>query len=91
MWTEGRVAAGLGNLEEGIALLARVRGEFAARGQRLHLVGAAQELARQVLSYLRKARYNPELWFERAFWASLPQGKTSSARGKTSFSRSVTL
>src|SRR4051794_27336321 len=117
MWTEGRVVAGLGNIEEGIALLARVRGECASRdmaydvalvpleiaifyaGQgrpeqvktlarhmtpifqahAIHREALAaltifrqaaereqvtQELAREVLSYLRKARCNPELRFE---------------------------
>jgi transcriptional regulator with XRE-family HTH domain len=117
MWTEGRVVAGLGNVEDGIALLARVRGEFAARdmaydvalvsleiaifyaGQgrteqvktlarhmtpifqahAIHREALAaltifrqaaereqvtQELASEVLSYLRKARCNPELRFE---------------------------
>ncbi len=117
LWTEGRVTAGLGNLEEGIALLARVRGEFASRSMAydvalvsleiaifyagqgrtdqvktlarhmtpifqahaIHREALAaltifrqaaereqvtQELAREVLSYLRKARYDPELRFE---------------------------
>ncbi len=117
MWTEGRVTAGLGNIEEGTALLARVRGEFAARNMAydvalvsleiailytgqdrtdqvktlarhmapifqanaIHREALAaltlfrqaaerervtEELARDVLSYLRKARYNPELRFE---------------------------
>lgn len=116
MWTEGRVTAGLGDVEEGIALLARVRGEFASRNMaydvalvsleiailyaglgrteqvktlarhmapifRAHAIHrealaaltlfrqAAErekvtaELAREVLSYLRKARYDPELRF----------------------------
>ncbi len=119
MWTEGRVTAGLGDVEEGIALLARVRGEFASRGMaydvalvsleiailyagldrteqvktlarhmapifRAHAIhrealavltlfrrAAEQErvtaeFAREVLSFLRKARYNPELRFEGA-------------------------
>jgi tetratricopeptide (TPR) repeat protein len=118
LWTEGCVTAGLGNVEEGAALLARVRGEFASRnmaydvalvsleiailyaGQgrtdqvktlarhmtpifQAHAIHrealaaltifrqaaereqATQELAREVLSYLRKARLNPELRFER--------------------------
>jgi transcriptional regulator with XRE-family HTH domain len=117
MWTEGRVIAGLGKIEEGIALLARVRGEFAARNMAydvalvsleiaifyagqgrtdqvktlarhmtpifqahaIHREALAaltifrqaaereqvtQGLAREVLSYLRKARCNPELRFE---------------------------
>ncbi len=117
MWTEGRVVAGLGKIEEGIALLARVRGEFASRNMAydvalvsleiaifyagqgrtdqvktlarnmtpifqahaIHREALAaltifrqaaehekvtQELAREVLSYLRKARCNPELQFE---------------------------
>ena len=117
MWTEGRVTAGLGDVEEGIALLARVRGEFASRGMaydvalvsleiailyagmgrteqvktlarhmtpifQAHAIhrealaaltlfrkAAEQEqvteaFARDVLSYLCKARYNPELRFE---------------------------
>jgi transcriptional regulator with XRE-family HTH domain len=117
MWTEGRVTVGLGNVEEGIALLARVRGEYASRnmvydvalvsleiailyaGQgrteqvktlarhmtpifqahAIHREALAaltlfrqaaerervtEEFARDVLSYLRKARYNPELRFE---------------------------
>jgi transcriptional regulator with XRE-family HTH domain len=117
MWTEGRVTAGLGKIEDGIALLARVRGEFASRNMAydvalvsleiailyagqgrtgqvktlarhmtpifqahgIHREALAaltifrqaaereqvtQELAREVLSYLRKARLNPELRFE---------------------------
>jgi len=117
MWMEGRVTAGLGNVEEGIALLARVRGEFASRdmaydvalvsleiavlyaglgrtdqvktlarhmtpifqAHAIHREALAAltlfrkaaeqervtvEFAREVLSYLRKARYNPELRFE---------------------------
>lgn len=117
MWTEGRVTAGLGNIEEGTALLARVRGEYASRNMAydvalvsleiaifyagqgrtdqvktlarhmtpifqahaIHREALAaltifrqaaereqvtQGLAREVLSYLRKARCNPELRFE---------------------------
>ncbi len=117
MWTEGRVTAGLGNLEDGIALLARVRGEFASRNMAydvalvsleiavlyagqgrteqvktlarhmtpifqahaIHREALAaltvfrqaaerervtQELARELLAYLRKARLDPELRFE---------------------------
>lgn len=117
LWTEGRVLAGLGDFEQGIALLARVRGEFASRNMAydvalvsleiailyagqgrtdqvktlarhmtpifqahgIHREALAaltifrqaaereqvtQELAREVLSYLRKARLNPELRFE---------------------------
>jgi transcriptional regulator with XRE-family HTH domain len=117
LWTEGRVIAGLGNVEDGIALLARVRGEYASRNMAydvalvsleiailyagqgrtgqvktlarhmtpifqahgIHREALAaltifrqaaereqvtQELAREVLSYLRKARLNPELRFE---------------------------
>jgi hypothetical protein len=115
-WTEGRVAAGLGRTEEGIAALTRVRGDFASRdmgydmalvslelavfyagqgrtdlvktlarhmapvfkAQDVHREALAaltlfrqaaereqvtSELARDVLSYLRKARYNPALRF----------------------------
>jgi transcriptional regulator with XRE-family HTH domain len=117
MWTEGRVTAGLGKIEDGIALLARVRGEFAARSMAydvalvsleiailyagqgrtdqvktlarhmtpifqahaIHREALAaltlfrqaaereqvtQDLARELLAYLRKARHNPELRFE---------------------------
>jgi hypothetical protein len=117
MWTEGRVTAGLGDVEEGIALLARVRGEFASRNMaydmalvsleiailyaglgrteqvktlarhmtpifREHAIHrealaaltlfrqaaererVSEEFAREILSYLRKARNNPELRFE---------------------------
>jgi transcriptional regulator with XRE-family HTH domain len=117
LWTEGRVAAGLGRIEEGIEALAKVRGGFASRGmgfdtalvslelsllhlrqgrtepvknlarhmtpifkaQDVHREALAaltvfrraaereqvtEEFAREVLSYLRKARYNPELRFE---------------------------
>jgi len=117
MWTEGRIAAGLGDVEEGIGLLVRARGEFASRDMaydmalvsletsllyaglgrteqvknlarhmtpifRAHAIhrealaalavfrrAAEQEevtveLAREILSYLRRARYNPELRFE---------------------------
>jgi transcriptional regulator with XRE-family HTH domain len=117
MWTEGRVTAGLGDVEEGIALLARVRGEYASRNMdydvalvslEIAILHAGQgrtdqvktfarhmtpifqahaihrealaaltlfrqaaerervteEFARDVLFYLRKARYNPELRFE---------------------------
>lgn len=113
---EGRVTAGLGDIEEGIALLARVRGSLppaiwpttlhsslwrspssTPAGQTeqvktlvrhmtpifqahaihrealaaLTLLRQAAEreqvteaFARELLSYLRKARYNPELRFE---------------------------
>jgi transcriptional regulator with XRE-family HTH domain/tetratricopeptide (TPR) repeat protein len=117
MWTEGRVTAGLGDVEEGIAFLARVRGEFASRDMAYDVALVSLEIAilyaglgrteqvktlarhmtpifqahaihrealaaltlfrraaereevteayaREVLSYLRKARYNPELRFE---------------------------
>ena len=117
MWTEGRVTTGLGDVEGGIALLARVRGEFASHDMaydvalvslemavlyaglgrteqvkslarhmtpifQTHAIhrealaalalfrrAAEQErvteaFAREILSYLRKARYNPELRFE---------------------------
>lgn len=117
MWTEGRVTSGLGDVEEGIALLSRVRGEFASRemtydvalvsleiavlyaglgrteqvktlarhmtpifqAHAIHREALAAltlfrqaaerervsvEFARDVLSYLRKARYDPELRFE---------------------------
>lgn len=117
LWTEGRVTAGLGDIEDGIALLARVRGEFASRNMdydvalvslemavfyaglgrteqvktlarhmtpifQAHAIHrealaalmlfrqAAErervtaEFAREILSFLRKARYNPELRFE---------------------------
>ncbi len=119
LWTEGRVTAGLGDLEDGIATLARVRGEFASRDMsydvalvsleiailyakegrteqvktlarhmtpifRAHGIHrealaaltlfrqaaeqerVTEELAHEVLSYLRRARYNPELRFEGA-------------------------
>jgi transcriptional regulator with XRE-family HTH domain/tetratricopeptide (TPR) repeat protein len=118
LWTEGRIAAGLGKLDEGIGALTRVRGEFASRNMSydtalvslelgtlyadagrpdqvrtiarhmapifqakdvhrealaaLTLFRTAAErerataaLARDVLLYLRKARYRPELRFER--------------------------
>jgi len=117
MWTEGRVTAGLGDVEEGIALLLRVRGEYASRNMAYdvalvtleisvlyaglgrmeqvktlarHMTPIFQahaihrealaaltlfrkaaeqervtaEFAREILIYLRKARYNPELRFE---------------------------
>jgi transcriptional regulator with XRE-family HTH domain len=117
MWTEGRITAGLGDVEEGIALLSRVRGEFVSRDMAYDMalvslemsvlyVGLGRteqvktlarhmtpifqahaihrealaaltmfrraaeqervtaEFAREMLSYLRKARYNPELRFE---------------------------
>jgi len=117
MWTEGRVAVGLGAVEEGFAFLIRVRGEFASRGMAYDMALVSLELAviyaeqgradqvknlarhmtpifqahaihrealaaltlfrkaaereevtaqyaREVLSYLRKARHNPELRFE---------------------------
>ncbi len=117
MWTEGRITVGLGDIEEGIALLSRVRGEFATRdmaydvalvsleiavlyaglgrteqvktlarhmtpifqAHAIHREALAAltmfrraaeqervtaEFAREVLFYLRKARYNPELRFE---------------------------
>jgi transcriptional regulator with XRE-family HTH domain len=119
LWTEGRVTAGLGDVEEGIALLARVRGEFATRdmaydvalvsleiailyaglgrteqvktlarhmtpifqANAIHREALAaltlfrqaaereqvtEELARDILSYLGRARHNPELRFEGA-------------------------
>lgn len=117
LWTEGRITAGLGDVEEGIALLARVRGAYASRNMyydvalvsleiavlyaglgrteqvktlarhmtpifqahAIHREALAaltlfrqaaerervtEELARNILSYLRKARYAPELRFE---------------------------
>ncbi len=117
MWTEGRITAGLGDIEEGITLLSRVRGEFASRDMAYDMALVSLEVAvlyaglgrteqvktlarhmtpifqahaihrealaaltlfrkaaereevteafaREVLSYLRKARYNPELRFE---------------------------
>jgi transcriptional regulator with XRE-family HTH domain len=117
LWTEGRITAGLGDVEAGISLLSRVRGEYASRDMaydvalvslemavlyaglgrteqvktlarhmtpifQAHAVhrealavltifrrAAEQErvtveLARELLSYLRRARYNPELRFE---------------------------
>ena len=117
MWTEGRVTAGLGDVEEGIALLSRVRGEFASRGMAYDVALVSLEIAilyaglgrteqvktlarhmtpifqahaihrealaaltlfrkaaeredvteafaREVLSYLRRARYSPDLKFE---------------------------
>lgn len=45
MWTEGRVAAGLGAVGEGIAALARVRGEFASRGMAYDTALVSLELA----------------------------------------------
>lgn len=45
MWTEGRVAAELGAVEEGIAALARVRGEFASRGMAYDTALVSLELA----------------------------------------------
>jgi transcriptional regulator with XRE-family HTH domain len=117
LWTEGRITAGLGDVEEGIALLSRVRGEFASRDMAYDMALVSLEIAvlyaglgrteqvktlarhmtpifrahaihrealaaltlfrkaaereevteayaREVLSYLRKARYNAELRFE---------------------------
>jgi transcriptional regulator with XRE-family HTH domain/tetratricopeptide (TPR) repeat protein len=117
MWTEGRVTAGLGNVEEGLTLLARVRGEYASRTMAYDVALVSLEIAilyakegrneqvktlarhmtpifqthaihrealaaltlfrqaaerervtaafaREVLFYLRKARYDPELRFE---------------------------
>lgn len=117
LWTEGRVTAGLGDVEAGIGLLARVRGEYASRNMAYDValvsletavlyasLGRAEQVktlarhmtpifqahaihrealaaltlfrqaaerervterfARDVLSYLGKARYNPELRFE---------------------------
>lgn len=45
MWTEGRVAAGLGAVGEGIAALGRVRGEFASRGMAYDTALVSLELA----------------------------------------------
>lgn len=45
LWTEGRVAAGLGDIEEGIALLARVRGEFSYRGMAYDVALVSLEIA----------------------------------------------
>ncbi len=117
LWTEGRITAGLGDVEAGISLLSRVRGEYASRdmaydvalvslemavlyaslgrteqvktlarhmtpifqAHAIHREALAaltvfrkaaeqervtEELARELLTYLRKARYNPELRFE---------------------------
>jgi transcriptional regulator with XRE-family HTH domain len=116
LWTEGRITAGLGDVEAGISLLSRVRGEYASRdmaydvalvslemavlyaglgrteqvktlarhmtpifqAHAIHREALAaltvfrraaeqervtEEFAREVLSYLRKARYNPDLRF----------------------------
>jgi hypothetical protein len=118
MWTEGRVVAGLGNVEKGVQKLTKVRGEFAShdmaydtalvslelsmlharmgrmqevkslarhlvpifKSQEIHREAMAAllvfreaaekeqvtaEFARDILLYLRKARYDPELRFER--------------------------
>jgi tetratricopeptide (TPR) repeat protein len=117
LWTEGRVAAGLGKTEEGLEALTRARGGFASRGmgydtalvsleisllyaglgrtdlvknlarhmtpifraQDVHREALAalslfrqaaerervtEEFAREVLSFLRKARHHPELHFQ---------------------------
>jgi transcriptional regulator with XRE-family HTH domain len=117
LWTEGRVTAGLGDVGEGVALLARVRGEYASRNMAydvalvsleiavlyagqgrtdqvktlarhmapifqahaIHREALAalalfrqaaerekvtEEFAREVLSYLGRARYDPGLRFE---------------------------
>jgi transcriptional regulator with XRE-family HTH domain len=117
MWMEGRITAGLGDIDGGIALLARVRGEFVSRAMAYDVALVSLEIAvlyaslgrteqvkilarhmtpifqahaihrealaaltlfrqaaereqvtetfaREVLSYLRRARYNPELRFE---------------------------
>ncbi len=117
LWMEGRITAGLGDAEGGIALLARVRGEFASRDMAYDVALVSLEIAvlyaglgrtgqvktlarhmapifhahaihrealgaltlfrqaaereqvteafaREVLSYLRRARYDPELRFE---------------------------
>jgi transcriptional regulator with XRE-family HTH domain len=45
MWTEGRVTAGLGDVEGGIALLARVRGEFASRDMAYDVALVSLEIA----------------------------------------------
>jgi transcriptional regulator with XRE-family HTH domain len=45
MWTEGRIAAGLGKVEEGIGILAKVRGEFASREMHYDTALVSLELA----------------------------------------------
>jgi transcriptional regulator with XRE-family HTH domain len=118
LWTEGRVAAGLGKIEDGITALTRVRGAFVSRhmsydmalvslelavlyagegrtdqvktlarhmapifkAQDVHREALAaltlfrqaaekervtSDFARELLSYLRNARYDPELRFEK--------------------------
>ena len=123
-WTEGRVVAGLGNVEKGVQALTKVRGEFSSHGmgydtalvslelstfyaaqgrteeikslarhmvpifqsQEIHREALAAllvfreaaekervttEFARNILLYLRKARHNPELRFERGTGASV--------------------
>lgn len=45
LWTEGRVTVGLGNVKEGIALLARVRGEFASRNMAYDMALVSLEIA----------------------------------------------
>jgi transcriptional regulator with XRE-family HTH domain len=126
-WTEARIMAGLGSVEEGLTRLAHVRGEFVARSmaydtalvslelavayasegrndqvkaiarhmapifqtQEVHREGLAtltlfrqaaeregvtKAFAEEILSYLRRARYEPELRFER---------RTSEHEGRT--------
>jgi transcriptional regulator with XRE-family HTH domain len=45
LWTEGRVTGGLGDVEEGIALLARVRGEFVSRNMAYDVALVSLEIA----------------------------------------------
>lgn len=123
-WTEGRVVAGLGNVEKGIQSLTKVRGEFAShdmgydtalvslelsefharqgrtqevkslarhmvpifKSQEIHREALAAllvfreaaekehvtaEFAREILLYLRRARHDPGLRFERGTGASV--------------------
>jgi transcriptional regulator with XRE-family HTH domain len=44
-WTEARILAGLGSVEEGLEILARVRGEFSARSMAYDMALVSLELA----------------------------------------------
>lgn len=59
VWLEGRIAAGLGRFEEARTLLGQARREFAARQ-----IGYDVDLARRILRFLYRARYDQGLRFD---------------------------
>jgi tetratricopeptide (TPR) repeat protein len=60
--SKARLLVEMGDLEEAVALLQRVKDTLFRQAAERERV--SEEFAREILSYLRKARYNPELRFE---------------------------